>query len=187
MKFRLFISSVQKEFARKHSQNELIAAPMYLKGYIERLGTGTEDVAKLCAQSGLPAPGFAEGVDFRAVLKRSKITNGRDGAATEVTTESKVARQGVLSELGWFGIYFRLVAFRRHFRTRRLQKAVLKTSFEVRTHRNDTVKFAQIAHAEVPPYCKRARIAHTSDERSGSVTPANSSGWASLARLNYAL
>ena len=68
--------------------NELIAGPMYLKGYIERLGTGTEDVAKLCAKSGLPAPGFTEGVDFRAVLKRSKIGNGRGGTATEVTTEA---------------------------------------------------------------------------------------------------
>lgn len=61
--------------------NELIAGPMYLKGYIERLGTGTEDVAKLCARSGLPAPGFAEGVDFRAVLKRKRMGGVAGGVA----------------------------------------------------------------------------------------------------------
>lgn len=54
--------------------NELIAGPMYLKGYIEKMGTGTEDVAKLCAKSGLPAPGFTEGVDFRVELKRSQLS-----------------------------------------------------------------------------------------------------------------
>ncbi len=144
MKFRLFISSVQKEFARERREiaryvrkdalfgkffdvflfeetpagsgpaqgvylkeaadyraifkphtslppNELIAGPMYLKGYIERLGTGTEDVAKLCAKSGLPAPGFAEGVDFRAVLKRKRLGGVADsgveiGAKTDAKT-----------------------------------------------------------------------------------------------------
>ena len=87
MKFRLFISSVQKEFAKERraiasyirkdavlrSPNKLIATPMYLKGYIEKMGTGTEDVAKLCARNGLSAPSFAEGVDFRAVLKRKPL------------------------------------------------------------------------------------------------------------------
>ena len=53
--------------------NELMAMPMYLKGYIEKMGTGTEDVAKLCAKNGLSAPSFAEGVDFRAVLKRKPL------------------------------------------------------------------------------------------------------------------
>lgn len=58
---------------RQLCRSNLVAGPMYLKGYIERLGTGTEDVAKLCAKSGLPAPAFSEGVDFRAVLKRKPL------------------------------------------------------------------------------------------------------------------
>jgi predicted HTH transcriptional regulator len=37
------------------------------------MGTGTEDVARLCAKNGLSAPLFAEGVDFRAVLKRKPL------------------------------------------------------------------------------------------------------------------
>ena len=90
MKYRLFLSSVQKEFAREPPKNELIAGPMYLKGYIERLGTGTEDVAKLCAQSGLPAPGFTEGVDFRAVLRRKEL-----GGISETQVETQVGTQAV--------------------------------------------------------------------------------------------
>ncbi len=149
MKFRLFISGVQKEFARERREiaryvrkdalfgkffdvflfeetpagsgpaqgvylkeaadyravfkphtslppNELIAGPMYLKGYIERLGTGTEDVAKLCAKSGPPAPGFAEGVDFRAVLKRRRLGGVADsGAETGAKTDGTL--NGTLS------------------------------------------------------------------------------------------
>ena len=112
MKFRLFISSILvmlfadrleiwtagslprgwtvDMLLKPHTSlppNELIAGPMYLKGYIERLGTGTEDVAKLCAKSGLPAPGFTEGVDFRAVLKRSKIGADGTGMTTKIATE----------------------------------------------------------------------------------------------------
>ena len=71
--------------------NELIAGPMYLKGYIEKMGTGTEDVAKLCAKSGLPAPGFTEGVDFRAVLMRKKdgALSNEIHAVTQVKTQVK--------------------------------------------------------------------------------------------------
>lgn len=81
--------------------NELIAGPMYLKGYIERLGTGTEDVAKLCAQSGLPAPGFTEGVDFRAVLKKRPLGDGEKHKTTEATTEAtaEVAAEAVAEAL----------------------------------------------------------------------------------------
>ena len=75
--------------------NELIAGPMYLKGYIERLGTGTEDVAKLCAKSGLPAPGFTEGVDFRAVLKRKSL-----GSVAKTQVETQVKTQ-VGTQVEW--------------------------------------------------------------------------------------
>ena len=92
--------------------NELIAGPMYLKGYIEKMGTGTEDVAKLCAKSGLPAPGFTEGVDFRAVLKRKSLggvaetqveTQAANAQTTEVTTEVNTE---VATEVKWLGIAF---------------------------------------------------------------------------------
>ncbi len=75
--------------------NELIAGPMYLKGYIERLGTGTEDVAKLCAKSGLPPPGFTEGVDFRAVLKRKSL-----GSVAKTQIETQVKTQ-VGTQVEW--------------------------------------------------------------------------------------
>ena len=59
--------------------NELMAMPMYLKGYIEKMGTGTEDVAKLCAKNGLSAPSFAEvcGDKLRNVSGRIQIRRGK--------------------------------------------------------------------------------------------------------------
>ena len=124
MKFRLFISSVQKEFTRERREiaryvrkdalfgkffdvflfEESIAGPMYLKGYIEKMGTGTEDVAKLCAKSGLPAPGFTEGVDFRAVLKRkslSVVTETQVGTQVKTHVGTQVKQQ-VLKLIGVF-------------------------------------------------------------------------------------
>ena len=72
--------------ARKLRWSKFIAAHMCLKGYIDRLDTGTEDVAKLCAKSGLPAPGFTEGVDFRAVLKRMPLGGVMGGVAGGVVS-----------------------------------------------------------------------------------------------------
>ena len=114
MKFRLFISSVQKEFAKERraianyirndtvlrSPNELIATPMYLKGYIEKMGTGTEDVAKLCAKNGLSAPAFAEGVDFRAVLKRKPLVGiATSGAQINVPASGTIGGLNATREL----------------------------------------------------------------------------------------
>ncbi len=39
--------------------NPLLAGPMYLTGYIERMGTGTRDMIRRCTEAGLPAPEFA--------------------------------------------------------------------------------------------------------------------------------
>lgn len=34
--------------------NPLLAEPMYLAGYIERMGTGTRDIIRRCSEAGLP-------------------------------------------------------------------------------------------------------------------------------------
>ena len=63
-----------KNLFRPHTSlppNELLAKPMYLKGYIEKTGTGTGDVIDYCRQWKLPPPEFVEEADFRAVLYRS--------------------------------------------------------------------------------------------------------------------
>jgi predicted HTH transcriptional regulator len=64
---------------------------MYLAGYIERMGTGTGDIIRLCKEDGLKEPEFIQEVDFRTVIWRTlkatgqaKIADSKEG--NEVTT-----------------------------------------------------------------------------------------------------
>ncbi len=50
--------------------NPLLAEPLYLAGYIERMGTGTSDMVKKSIAAGLPEPQFIQSEDFRSVLYR---------------------------------------------------------------------------------------------------------------------
>lgn len=54
--------------------NPILANPIYLAGYIERLGTGTIDLIKECQSAGLAAPVFEEQEDFRVVLYRNELS-----------------------------------------------------------------------------------------------------------------
>ena len=48
--------------------NPLLAEPLYLTQYIERLGTGTGDMIRRCRESGLSEPVFALEDGFRISL-----------------------------------------------------------------------------------------------------------------------
>jgi ATP-dependent DNA helicase RecG len=50
--------------------NPLLAEPMYLKGYIERLGTGTSDIMRIAKENHLQAPDFEQSDDFKAIVFR---------------------------------------------------------------------------------------------------------------------
>ena len=50
--------------------NPLLAEPMYYKGYIEKAGTGTEDIVEKCLAYGLPKPQYQQDEDFRVVIYR---------------------------------------------------------------------------------------------------------------------
>lgn len=50
--------------------NPLLAEPMYLKGYIERMGTGTADMVRIAAQNNLREPLFVQNEDFTTILYR---------------------------------------------------------------------------------------------------------------------
>ncbi len=50
--------------------NPLLAEPMYLAGYIERLGTGTTDIMRIAAETGLKEPQFIQDEIFRTILYR---------------------------------------------------------------------------------------------------------------------
>lgn len=51
--------------------NPLLANPMYLTGYIERMGTGTGDIIRKCVDAGLRAPDFIQEEDFKVILWRT--------------------------------------------------------------------------------------------------------------------
>ena len=65
-------------------ENPLLAEPMYLAGYIERMGTGTRDMIRRCVEAGLPEPEFRVSDGFVIVIRRPA---GVGAAAPEVTPE----------------------------------------------------------------------------------------------------
>ncbi|MCD8182618.1 MAG: DUF4062 domain-containing protein [Bacteroides sp.] len=50
--------------------NQLLADPMYWNGYIEKVGTGTEDIINKCLDYRLKTPEFYQEEDFRVVIWR---------------------------------------------------------------------------------------------------------------------
>lgn len=59
--------------------NPLLAEPMYLAGYIERLGTGTSDMVTPAKEAGLREPDFVQEEDFKAIIYRVNTDNVQKG------------------------------------------------------------------------------------------------------------
>ncbi len=56
-------------------KNPLLAEPMYLAGYIERLGTGTADIMRISAEVGLKEPEFIQEEDiFKTIIYRPQVS-----------------------------------------------------------------------------------------------------------------
>lgn len=53
--------------------NPLLAEPMYLAGYIERMGTGTGDIIRLCKKTGLKEPEFVQEDIFKVIIWRKQV------------------------------------------------------------------------------------------------------------------
>ena len=52
--------------------NPLLADPMYWNGYIEKVGTGTEDIIRKCSEYGLNTPDFQQDEnDFKVIIWRT--------------------------------------------------------------------------------------------------------------------
>lgn len=62
--------------------NPVLANPLYLAGYIERLGTGTSDMVDECVAMGLKAPEFVQDSNFRAILWRENAPTSERNAPT---------------------------------------------------------------------------------------------------------
>ena len=74
---KIFISSVQKEFANERNAlgeylaaDPLLAEPLYLAKYIERMGTGTRDMIRNCIAVGLAEPEFTLTNGFVTTIQR---------------------------------------------------------------------------------------------------------------------
>ena len=65
--------------------NPLIAESMYLLRYIERMGTGTVDMIRQCAEAGLPEPEFEAGAGF--VTRVWRPTDNRELGFARVTIQ----------------------------------------------------------------------------------------------------
>lgn len=50
--------------------NRVLANAIFLAGYIERMGTGTTDIIRLCKESGLQEPVYENNGDFRVTIMR---------------------------------------------------------------------------------------------------------------------
>ncbi|UUX93144.1 ATP-binding protein [Methanoplanus endosymbiosus] len=67
-------------------ENPLLAEPMYLTKYIERMGTGTGDMIRRCIEAGLPEPEFTVTDGFRTVIHMVKAEE-KPSEKTESTRE----------------------------------------------------------------------------------------------------
>jgi predicted HTH transcriptional regulator len=65
--------------------NPLLAEPMYLAGYIERMGTGTSDMIRYAKNAGLQEPSFIQEDDFKTIIFR--INSTKTSIATDQVTD----------------------------------------------------------------------------------------------------
>ena len=77
-----------KEAHGSFPANPLLAEPMYLAGYIERMGTGIPDMIKACRQAGLKEPEFTQNETFTTIIwRKEQIAQQVTEQATEQATE----------------------------------------------------------------------------------------------------
>ena len=72
-------------------RNPLIAEPMYLTQYIERMGTGTRDMIRLCQKAGLAEPRFSYRDGFVLTIVRKNTEKNRDTARVAEKTSVKTS------------------------------------------------------------------------------------------------
>lgn len=93
--------------------NPLLANPVYLAGYIERMGTGTRDIVSKCVELGLRKPEFIQNEEFKVTIWRkeevvgqvtgqaeTKLGPSRDQATGQAGTESGLNWDQVGTKLG---------------------------------------------------------------------------------------
>lgn len=75
---------------------------MYWNGYIEKVGTGTEDIINKCLERGLKTPEFHQEGNFRVVIWRvdNDVTNYSDRIINLIRDNSNVTIRELANEIG---------------------------------------------------------------------------------------
>ncbi len=100
------------DLRRPHSSipaNPLLAEPLYLTKYIERMGTGTRDMTKNCLAAGLPEFEFSITDSFVTTIRRVSAIegSGQDQLTPPVTRQPESMELRVLRQLSHTGIEIR--------------------------------------------------------------------------------
>lgn len=97
---RVFVSSVQKEFAKerralkRHIEGDALPAePLYLTKHIERMGTGIRDMIAHCRNAGLPEPEIRLDPGFFILAIRRKTAQVTAQVAAQVVRLCKEAQR----------------------------------------------------------------------------------------------
>ncbi len=77
--------------------NPLLANPVYLAGYIEQVGTGTNDVIDRCVELGLRKPEFRQDENFTVVMWRKEVDGTEDGIASNQVSNQAVTKHSLSS------------------------------------------------------------------------------------------
>lgn len=70
---------------KSHPNNPLIAKPLQRSGFIEKAGTGTGEIVKLCLQHGLKKPLFEQDGDFKVIIWRPGTQDGTQNGTQDGT------------------------------------------------------------------------------------------------------
>lgn len=81
--------------------NPLIADPLFWSGYVDKVGTGTEDIVNLCKDKGLKMPEYHQEEDFRVVIWRQNSEKGssEEPSMDQVTTKLSPSSHQVVAKL----------------------------------------------------------------------------------------
>ena len=80
--------------------NPLLAESMYLLRYIEKMGTGTVDMIRRCAEAGLPEPEFEVGAGFVTRIWRPGEATRKSGSDRDTTRERRNCSRQAAQEAG---------------------------------------------------------------------------------------
>lgn len=81
--------------------NPLLAEPLYLTKYIERMGTGTGDMIRRCRKAGLPEPEFSISDGFVITLRRKNRDVTGEVTQVEAQEAQVEAQEAQVALSGW--------------------------------------------------------------------------------------